>query len=44
MAFGGKKGELVSVIGCEMKRLDSAKIVSNVTWIRDKIRYLLEQD
>jgi len=31
MVLGGWKSELVSVIGCEMKRLDSAKIVSNVT-------------
>ena len=44
MAFGGRKGELVAVIGCGMNHLDSAKLVSNVTWIRDKIRCFLEQD
>ena len=44
MAFGGRKGELVSVIGCGMKRLDGAKIVSNIKRIRDKIRCFLEQD
>ena len=37
MAFGGRKGELVVVIGCEMNRLDGAKLVSNVMRIRDKI-------
>ena len=31
MAFGGKEGELVAVIGCVMNRLDRAKLVSNVT-------------
>ncbi|RKW58167.1 MAG: hydantoin racemase [Prevotella sp.] len=31
MAFGGSEGELVVVIGCGMNRLDSAKLVSNVT-------------
>ena len=31
MAFGGRKGELMAVIGCGMKRLDRAKLVSNVT-------------
>ena len=31
MAFGGRKGELVVVIGCGMNRLDSAKLMSNVT-------------
>ena len=30
MAFGGRKGELVAVIGCGMNRLDRAKLVSNV--------------
>ena len=44
MAFGGSKGELVAVIGCGMNRLDRAKLVSNVTWIRDKIRCFLKQD
>ena len=44
MAFGGKEGELVAVIGCGMNRLDRAKLVSNVTWIRDKIRCFLKQD
>ena len=38
MAFGGKKGELVAVIGCGMNRPDGAKQVSNVTWIRNKLR------
>jgi len=36
MAFGGRKGELVVVIGCGKNRLDSAKQVSNVTGIWDK--------
>ena len=31
MAFGGRKGELVAVIGCGMTRPDGAKRVSNVT-------------
>ena len=41
MAFGGRKGELVAVMGCGMGRLNSAKFASNVTRIRDKIRYFL---
>ena len=44
MAFGGRKGELVVVIGCGMNRLDSAKLVSSVMRIRDKIRCFFEQD
>ena len=44
MAFGGRKGKLVAVIGCGINGLDSAKLVSNVTQIRDKIRRILEQD
>ena len=36
MAFGGWKDELVVVISCGMNRQDSAKLVSNVTRIRDK--------
>ena len=44
MTFGVRKGELVAVIGCGMNRLDRAKLVLNVTWIRDKIRCFLEQD
>ena len=36
MTFGGRKGELVAVIGCGMSGLDSAKQISNVTRIRDK--------
>ena len=35
MAFGGRKGELVAVIGCERSRLDRAKLPSNVTRIWD---------
>ena len=31
MAFGGRKGELVAVIGCGMNGLDSAKLTPNVT-------------
>ena len=31
MAFGGRRAELVAVIGCGTDRLDSAKRVSNVT-------------
>ena len=30
MAFGGRKGELVAVIGCGTNRLDRAKLVLNV--------------
>ena len=44
MAFGGRKGELVAVIDCGINHLDGAKLVSNATRIRDKIRYFLEQD
>ena len=44
MAFGGRKGKLVAVIGCGINGLDSANLVSNVTQIRDKIRHILEQD
>ena len=44
MALGGRKGALVAVIGCGTNRLDGAKPVSNVTWIRDKIRFFVEQD
>ena len=44
MAFGGRKGELMAVIDCGINRLDGAKLVSNVTRIRDKIRCFLEQD
>ena len=40
MAFGGRKGEKVVVIGCGTKYLDSAKLVSNVTRIRDKRNFL----
>jgi len=31
MVFGGRKGELLVVIGCGANRLDSAKLASNVT-------------
>ena len=31
MVFGGRKGELMVLIGCGMNGLDSAKLVSNVT-------------
>ena len=37
-------GESLVVIGCGKNRLDSAKLLSNVTWIWDKIRCFLEQD
>ena len=30
MAFGGRKGELMPVIGCGTNRLNRAKLVSNV--------------
>ena len=43
MVLGGWKGELVAVIGCGMNRLDSAKLVSNVMRIRDKILCFFEQ-
>ena len=33
MAFGGRKGERVVVIGCGTNRLDGAKLVSNVMGI-----------
>ncbi len=36
MAFGGRKGELLVVIGCGKNHLDSAKQVLNVTRIWDK--------
>ena len=36
MTFGGRKGEQLVVIGCGMNRLDSTKLVSNVTRVRDK--------
>ena len=36
MVFGDWKDELVVVISCGINRLDSAKLVSNVTRIRDK--------
>ena len=44
MAFGGRKSELVATIGCGMNGLDSAKLKSNVTWIRDKIPCVFEQE
>ena len=44
MAFEARKGELVGVIGCGINRPDRAKLVSNVTCIRDKMRGFLEQD
>ena len=33
MAFGGRKGELVSVIGCGTNRLEGARLVSSVVGI-----------
>ena len=36
MVFGYWKDEFVLVIGCGMNRLDRAKLVSNVTRIRDE--------
>jgi len=44
MTFGGRKGELVAVIGCGTNRLDSAKQPLNVTWIWDKTRCFLGQE
>jgi len=44
MALGGRKGELVMVIGSGTSPLDGAKQVSNVTRIRDKLQYFLGQD
>ena len=44
MTFGVMKGELVAVIGCGMNRLDTAKIASNDTRIRDKIGCFFEQE
>ena len=44
MAFGGRKGKLVAVIGCGINGLDSAKLVSNVMSIRDKILCFFELD
>ena len=35
MVFGGRKGKLVAVIGYGTNRLDSAKLASDFTWIRD---------
>ena len=43
MAFGDRKGKLLAAIGYVMNHLDSAKLASNNTRIRDKIRYFLEQ-
>ena len=36
MTFGGRKGEQLLVIGYGMNGLDSVKLVSNVTRVRDK--------
>ena len=36
MTFGGWKGEQLLVIGYGMNGLDSTKLVSNVTRVRDK--------
>ena len=44
MAFKGRKGEWVAVIGCGTNRLDRAKRESSVTRIQDKIRCFLEKD
>ena len=44
MAFEARKGELVAVIGCGTSHLDRAKLVSNVTCIRDYLRGFLEQE
>ena len=42
MAFGGRKGELLAVIGCGKNSLDRAKLPSNVMRIRDKMRCFVE--
>ena len=44
MAFRGRKGELVAVIGYGMNRLDTAKLTSNDARIRHKVQYFFEQD
>ena len=44
MAFEDRKGELLAAIGYEKSRLDTAKLTSNVTEIRHKIRYFFNQD
>ena len=44
MAVGGRKGELVAVIGGGTSSLDGTQQVSNVTRIRDKLRCILGQD
>ena len=44
MTFDGRKGESLVVIGCGMNRLDTAKIASNDTRIRDKIGCFFEQE
>lgn len=44
MAFGGRRGELVVVRGCGMNYLDSVKLASYVTRVRDKMRCCFEQD
>ena len=44
MAFGERKGELLATIGYGKSRLDTAKLASNNTRIRDKIGYFSEQD
>ena len=44
MGFGGRKGESLLVRGCGMNRLDTAKLASNDTRIRDKIGCFFEQE
>ena len=44
MAFGGRRGELLVVIGCGMSQLDGVKLASYVTRVCDKIRCCSEQD
>ncbi|EEX52074.1 hypothetical protein HMPREF6745_2446 [Prevotella sp. oral taxon 472 str. F0295] len=44
MAFGDRTGKLLAAIGYGKSRLDTAKLTSNVTEIRYKIQYFLEQD
>ena len=44
MAFEERKGELLATIGYGMNHLNSAKLASNNTRIRDKIGYFSEQD
>ena len=44
MAFGDRTGKLLAAIGYGKSRLDTAKLASNDTRIRDKIGCFFEQE